>query len=617
MPVENGEYVQMSEAEIITALESEFRTEFGNDIDLTESSVFSTLAEVLSTVLSDNQEQSLQDVYESGFLETASGSDLNKVVAIIGIRRRPSIHATGVQRFTSSAPVTNDKTIKRGTLIQTDSDNPIEFETTETATLQYLDGFEDNDLSEYVGDTGTGTIFSTVGTHPSTGSYELKAGATAGDHIYDENQLIREGTELHFDVYAEADTVPILTFGVRDASNYYQIVLDCSFANGSEELRIEKVESGSVTQTIDSVTGLDIPEGKYLHGELDWNITGNIGVEITDGDTTVATAGGSDSDASRWRDGYVGYKSGDATAAKYWDEVTTAAVSANIREIVGGVHGNVGSNSITVLPSPPNGVNTSTNLYPVGDNSYQDTNAEPFIIGKDQETDPELRGRAKESVSSGGDATHDALVNEILDTVDGVTSVSVYENKTDTDNTGTGGLPPHSFEAVVYGGDGLDIAQTIFDKKALTSRDYSGANGTSVSKTVTADSNGQQFTIEFSRPTAVNVSITMDLVVSGTYVGNTEIKDRIIEYIGGDQSDGTVSVGLGVGEDVVLDEVEDIVTGQNDTGVIGFDMNASTTELSTTPSKTTNGNGIEVVSIGANEVGQTDPSSITINTTEV
>lgn len=616
MPVQNGEYVQMSEAEIISALESEFRTEFGNDIDLTQSSVFSTLAEVLSSVLSKNQEKSLQEVYESGFLETAAGDNLNKVVAIIGIRRRPAIHATGVQRFISNSPVNNDKTIQRGTLIQTDSTDPIEFETTETATLKYIDGWEDNDIAEYAGDTGTGT-FSTVSTHPKEGSYELKAGATSGDHIFNEENPIYEGTELHFDVYPEASTVPIITFGVRDVSNHYQVVLDT--ASATNQVRIEKVESGAVSQTIDSVdVSNGIPTGQYNHVELDWNITGQISVTLTDSNgNEVATAGGKDSDTSRWREGYVGFKSGDATAAKYWDEATTAAVSANIRELVGGDHGNVGSNSITTLPSPPAGVDTTKNLYPVGDNTYIDRTDEPFVVGKDKETDQELRTRAKESVSSGGDATHDALVNNLLNDVDGVTSVTIYENKTENDNTGTGGLPPHSFEAVVHGGENLDVAQAIFDKKALTSRDYGGAHGTSVTKTITADSNGQQFDIQFTRPTALAVSMTMDIVVSDTFIGKDKLKDRIIEYIGGTLTDGSKAVGLGVGEDVMVDEVEDIVTGENETGVIGFDMNASSTELSTTPAKTTNSNGLQIVDVGANEVPEIDPSSITINVTQV
>lgn len=613
MPIE-----KTTEQDIIDAVESELRTEFGNDIDLTKSSTFSSLAKVLAAVLSENQEQSLQDVYDSGFLDTAEGSDLDKVVAIIGIKRRPAIHSTGVQRFISDTPVTGDKTIKSGTVVQTNSSNPAEYETIGSSILQYIDGWENNDLSQYSGDTGT-TTFSTVSTHPKEGSYELKAGATAGDHIYNDNVELGEGTEMHFDVYPEADTTPIITFGVQDASNYYQAVIDCSPVDGSEELRIEKVENGSVTQTIGTTTGLNIPEGQYLHAELDWNITGQISLDVDDVDgNDVATAGGEDTDSTRWREGYVGFKSGDATASKYWDEATTAAVSSTIRAKVGGVHANVGANSVVSLPSPPSGVDETKNLYPVGDNTYDDTAGEPFVIGNNREEDEELRERA-ESVFGGGAATHDAIVNELKNNVENVTSVTGYENKSDTDNTGTGGLPPHAFEVVAYGGDDLEIAEAIHSKKAYTANDYGGANGTGVTKTVTAPSNGQKFDIQFTRPASVNIDFTMDIVVSDTYIGDTELEDRIVEFVGGTKNDGTKTIGLDVGEDVTMDEVEDIVTGQYETGVIGFDMNASTTEITTTPSKTTNSNGLEVVSIGGNEVAQTDATdaSITINTTEI
>lgn len=622
MPVENGEYVQMTKGEIIDALEAEFQNEFGNDIDLTESSVFSSLAELHATVFAENQEQSLEDVYQSAFLDTATGEDLNKIVALIGIQRRDATHATGVQRFTSNNPVASTNTIQKGTVVQTDGDDPIEFETTEVAQLLYIDGFEGGDLSEYNGDTGSGT-FSVVSTHPHTGANELQAGATSGDHIYHANKVLKRGGELHVNVYPEANTTPITTFGVQDVNNYYQIVTDCSASDGSEELRIEKVESGSVTQTIDTETGLDIPEGQYLRLKLDWNITGQMSVELIDksgsSDTTVATAGGTDSDSDPWISGHVGFKSGDSTASKYWDEVSTKEVSANIRASEGGVEGNVGANTIVDMPSSVSGADETANLYPTGDTSYTDRNDDTFVVGTDEESDTELRERAKENVSKGGDATHNALLAQLNDEVDGVTSVTVYENKTDTDNTGSGGLPPHSFEAVVFGGNSQDIADAIFSKKAVTARDDGGAHGTSVSETVTSDINSQQFTIEFTRPSKLSVDMSMDIVVNDEYVGDNSLRDRIASYIGGTLSDGSSADGLDVGEDVYVDQIEDAVVGPDDTGVVGFDSSSSSEDITTTPNKTTNSNGLEIVDVGSNEVAETDSTdgSITINTTAV
>lgn len=620
MPIVNGDYEQLSETEIRQALETELRNEFGEDIDLTESSVFTTLATILATTLNENQEQSLQDVYESAFLETAEGEDLEKVVAIIGLQRRSAVHATGVERFVSNQPVSQDYTIQAGTVVQTDSDNPIEFETTAPSELKYITGFESQNVTDLNGDTGS-VSFNT--SDPYKGSAALELGATSSTHVWNTDDGLFEGTEYRLRIQTGSGGVPTATFAVQDADNYYQVAVD----EASGEIRIEKVGGGSVTQTIDTNAGLAIPTGEYLDLEIDWRIDGQIQVELRDDNegalaedsaTVVGTAGGSDSDSNRWRQGFVGYKSGDATATKQFDESTTAATSANIRATVGGVDANVGASTLTVTPSPPNGVDSAFNVFPTGNRDYLDLDGDPFTIGRNEETDDELRERAQESVSAGGDATHDALVNTLLNDVQGVTSVTVFENKTEIDNTGSGGLPPYSFEAVVFGGADLDVAEAILEKKAVTSRDYGGANGTLVTETVTADSNGQAFDIDFSRPTELNVNFTMDLVVDDTYIGDSELANRIVEYVGGTLNDGTESVGLGVGEDVRIDIIEDIVVG-DDTGVIGFDTGASAEDVSTTPAKTTDSNGLEIVNVGANEVAQTDASdaSITINTTEI
>jgi len=191
----------------------------------------------------------------------------------------------------------------------------------------------------------------------------------------------------------------------------------------------------------------------------------------------------------------------------------------------------------------------------------------------------------------------------------------MFENKTDDDNTGSGGLPPHSFEAVVFGGSDKDVAEAIFEKKAVTAHDYAGVNGTAVTETVVADTNGQERDITFSRPNAINVDMTLDVVVNDNYIGDDELKDRIVRYIGGILSDGTDTVGLGVSEDVIIDNVRDVVVGADDTGVVAFDNSIDGTPLETTPSSTVV-DGIEVIDIGAVEVAQTDATdtSITINT---
>lgn len=611
MPIVNGNYQQLPQEDIRNALEAELQNEFGADIDLTESSVFTTLAQVLAGVTASNQEQSLQDVYESAFLDTATGIDLDRVVSIIGISRRPAIHATGVQRFLAGGPVVQDYTIRNGTTIQTRGDAPIEFETTESTILQLIDSFEDGNVIEYSGDTDTAST--PDDSDAPQGDTILRLDATDGAHIYSDDITMQRGTKFHAHIRPRVGTVPILTFGIDPLSptDYYQIATD----EAADEVRLERVEGGTVVDTIDTATGVGLTAGEFHEIEWNWNITTNISITVYNSeDTELATLGGSD---NTHLEGHCGFKSGDAIDAKDFDWYTTSAVSANIRAINGGTVGNVGPNSISSMPAPPSGVDSTTNVYPTGTTDYINTNGQEFVIGKDRERDEELRDRANEAVTGGGDATHDALVAELVNNTPGVSSVTVYENKTDIDNTGSGGLPPHSFEVVVFGGDDDDVANTIFDKKAITARDYSGVHGTAVSATVISDVNGDTRTIEWTRPTKVDIDLTLDLATDESYVGDAAIRDRIVRHIGGTLSNGSEVVGLGVGENVRIDALRDIIVG-DDTGVIGFDQSVDGSPIETTPSTTTE-NGLNVIAVGANEVAQADATdaSITLNTREV
>jgi uncharacterized phage protein gp47/JayE len=611
MPIVNGDYNQLSAAQIRDTLEDELQQEFGEDIDLTRSSVFSTLSETLATVLSNNQEQSLQEVYQAAFLDTATGIDLDRVVEIIGIQRRPAVNATGVQRFSAPQKVTQDYIIQSGTQVQTDSETPILFETTETTTLELISSFEDGTLSAFSGDTGSGTVVSD--SNAPDGSNALEMAATADQHIYDTSIALQRGTTLHGSVRPESGAVAALTFGIQadDATDYYQLVVD----EPNDEVRLEVVVDGSVSSTVDTLTGAGLTTGSYHELKWDWQITDNIGATLYAPDgSELGTLGGSD---ATYTSGAAGFKSLDGTTTKRFDWYTTSAVSANIRALRGGTQGNVGANSITRMPSPPVGVDTTTNLYPTADTSYTDTDGNSFIVGRNEESDDTLRERARETVTGGGAGTHDALVAALVNDVQGVSSVTVFENKTDTDNTGSGGLPPHSFEAVVFGGDDQDVADTIFDTKAITARDYGGANGTAVSQQVTSDVNDDTRTITWSRPTRVDVDMTLDIVVSDSYIGDDELRNNIARYIGGTLANGTEAEGLGVGEDVRIDRLRDIVVG-DDTGVIGFDQSVNSDPVETTPSTTTV-NGLNVVEIGGTEVAQVDASdtSITLNKVEL
>ena len=159
------------------------------------------------------------------------------------------------------------------------------------------------------------------------------------------------------------------------------------------------------------------------------------------------------------------------------------------------------------------------------------TNADAADIGRAVETDAELRARQKLSVANPSQTILESLTGGLA-AVPGVSMVRVYEN--DTNSTDANGLPPHSIEAVVEGGDDYDIAYQL----NLRKDDGVSTNGTE-SETV-IDAMGQSHEIKFSRPeqTPIYVSLTIKKLLG--YKGADSIKQAVADYIN----------ALGIGEDV-------------------------------------------------------------------
>lgn len=118
-------------------------------------------------------------------------------------------------------------------------------------------------------------------------------------------------------------------------------------------------------------------------------------------------------------------------------------------------------------------------------------------VGQDAETDTHLRQRWNRSLFSRGSTNIDAIAEALADNVTGVTTVKVYENRTDV--TDTDGRPPHSIEAIVEGGENDDIAKVIWKTKAGGINTYGTEQGTTI------DANGTEQTLYFNRPSPVKI----------------------------------------------------------------------------------------------------------------
>ncbi len=293
----------------------------------------------------------------------------------------------------------------------------------------------------------------------------------------------------------------------------------------------------------------------------------------------------------------------------------TRTVKANIQALEGGTSGNVGANTIEAMPSPPTGVGSVTNPNPTGDPAYNDTDGNTLLVGADEEDDEELQNRVLRQDGSPGSASSDDI-STALSNIDSVIDATAIVNNTDTDNTGSGGLPPYSTEVVVQGGDKEDIVETLFDVMSLIDfrRLYAGAHGTEVTDTVYDSFIETNVTGRFSRPTTRDPTITVDIVVTDDFVGKDTVTNTIIEYTGGTDTDGNEYVGLTLGEDLYVDKIENAVT--NVEGVRGKQNVKVDTDSDGTDDTSTDSNGLAYLPIAKNEVVYLQSNDVVVNTTQ-
>ena len=607
MPItEDGDYVPLSEEEVEQLLTDALIEEFGSDIDLSRSSVFRTLVRIIARASAEEISPTLQEIFEGSFLETAEGVMLDRVVEILGISRISSRRATGVVRFIREEPTHQTFTIPSGTVVQTDGEDPIRFETRRSTNIQLYANFEDNTLSPYIGNLGAFNV-TDDSQFVFDGDFALEYDSLDADEtIWQERTQRRthRGKRLSVQVLAPDGSVPRQLFGVADNNNTYYTEVDTTAGGEGEAAHRLFVRSDGVDTQLDEEI-ITYPLGDYVENDIDWRLEGKIVSTLRDADDNVLSTITATEEFT-WLEGGFGFENG-STVNCYWDNYTSYTTSVNIRAMEGGVRGNVGANTLVILPTVPSGVEEVTNPHATGDFNFTDIDGDTYIVGRERETDDQLRERVRNTVGQAGSATIDSIASNIRE-IEGVESVVVFENTEPTEDAEN--RPPHSFEPVVLGGNEQDIIDAIYETKAATARDTGGHVGVRVEGKAISEVTGQTYEIEFSRPDPVKIDLIMDVVVDDTYIGNTELRNRIVNYTGGQRADGVTVVGLASGQDVKIDQLRDAIVNDQ-TGVVGV------SSLSVTPATTTDANGLEVVSVGDNEVATADAtdSSIIINVT--
>lgn len=212
-------------------------------------------------------------------------------------------------------------------------------------------------------------------------------------------------------------------------------------------------------------------------------------------------------------------------------------------------------------------------------------------LGRDEETDAEMRLRRTSLLTSQGKGTIDAIRADVAD-VDGVLEAYVFENVTlETDENG---VPGKAFEVVLYeeDADAGEIFQAIWDSKPAGISSY----GTSVGDATDSLGGTRQVAYSPAATAAIYWAISA-ITTGGTFEGATavlveNIKQSIIDY--GDE--------LGIGDDVVRHQGIAAYVGVD--GV--YDNSSTRVDRYAAPTAQAN------VTIGVREIAIFDTSRITV-----
>lgn len=217
-------------------------------------------------------------------------------------------------------------------------------------------------------------------------------------------------------------------------------------------------------------------------------------------------------------------------------------------------------------------------------------------IGRDTETDTELRLRHASSVRSTGSATVEAIKSRMLAELPSVTSIKIYENRTSI--TTVDGIPPHAFQCVIVGGADAAIASQLW----LTKPAGIDTHG-NVSNSVT-DSNGDVQIVKFSRSTPkyawINVVVNSTNPEEALPVSAiSNIKTAVVNF---------ANANLGAGDDIILQKFFGPIYG----AVAGLGSITITSAITALPGDTPSYGSINIA-IGKTENSVFDISRVIVS----
>ncbi|UBF22049.1 baseplate J-like protein [Halorubrum virus HRTV-15] len=132
---QDGSFDGDTEEEILDAMISDAKQYWSEDIKESDLAVIRQFYRPIARRLAQAQND-IGLVLESTQIDNASGSALSLLTALIGVKRNSAVRATGEVTFSRANTAEMDYNIPAGTKVQTASEPPTEFVTTQGATIE-------------------------------------------------------------------------------------------------------------------------------------------------------------------------------------------------------------------------------------------------------------------------------------------------------------------------------------------------------------------------------------------------------------------------------------------------------------------------------------------------
>jgi uncharacterized phage protein gp47/JayE len=206
------------------------------------------------------------------------------------------------------------------------------------------------------------------------------------------------------------------------------------------------------------------------------------------------------------------------------------------------------------------------------------TNPEDAVTGTDKESNSRFRLRRSLSTAIPGENIIESLFSQLSD-LDDVAFVRVYQNRSSVTQPETN-IPPHSFMAVVEGGNDDEISEIIWRNTNCGIGSYGNEENTVI------DPNGFEATVYFQRPALIDVVIVVNLTAKTEDMPQETIdliKQNIVDYSAGLLSEETGGFpGFNIGQNISISRLYQPINLVQNHFITSITINGLPSDLSIT-----------------------------------